>query len=135
MSHTMKVWERIIETRLRDGVEISKQQYGFMPGKGTTDAIFATHFANLSAMILDQIWTNSWSISVKSEIYFIKSRIIFASLNSLKTGEPNLSSCHVTQSEQKKKHGKYFWLNFLKNPLLRHNTQENAEVPLYTAAL
>ena len=41
MSHTMKVCERIIEAGLRDSVEISKQQYGFMPGKGTTDAIFA----------------------------------------------------------------------------------------------
>ena len=41
MSHTMKVWERIIEARLRDRVEISKQQYGFMPVKGTTDAMFA----------------------------------------------------------------------------------------------
>ena len=41
MSHTMKVWERIIEARLRGGVEISKQQYGFIPGKGTTDAMFA----------------------------------------------------------------------------------------------
>ena len=41
MSHTMKVWERIIETSLRDRVEISKQQYGFMPGKKTTDAMFA----------------------------------------------------------------------------------------------
>ena len=41
MSHTMKVWERIIEARLKDRVEISKQQYGFMPGKGTTDAMFA----------------------------------------------------------------------------------------------
>ena len=41
MSHTMKIWERIIETRLRDRVEISKQQYRFMPGKGTTDAMFA----------------------------------------------------------------------------------------------
>ena len=30
MSHTMKVWERIIETRLRDRVEISKEQYGFI---------------------------------------------------------------------------------------------------------
>ena len=40
MSHTMKVWERIIQTRLRDRVEISKQQYGFMPGKETTDAMF-----------------------------------------------------------------------------------------------
>ena len=37
----MKIWEKIIEARLRDSVEISEQQYGFMPGKGTTDAVFA----------------------------------------------------------------------------------------------
>ena len=41
MSHTMKIWERIIEARLTDRVEINKQQYGFMPGKGTADAMFA----------------------------------------------------------------------------------------------
>ena len=41
MSHIIKVWQRIIEARLRDRVEITKQQYGFMPGKGTTDAMFA----------------------------------------------------------------------------------------------
>ena len=41
MSHTMKIWERIIEARLRDRVEISKQQYGFIPEKGTTNAMFA----------------------------------------------------------------------------------------------
>ena len=41
MSHTKKVWERIIEARLNDGVEISKQQNGFMPGKGTTDVTYA----------------------------------------------------------------------------------------------
>ena len=41
MSRTMKVWERIIKARLRDRVDISKQQYRFMPGKGTTDAMFA----------------------------------------------------------------------------------------------
>ena len=40
MNHTIKVWERIIEARLRDGVEINKQQYGFMPGKKITDAMF-----------------------------------------------------------------------------------------------
>ena len=40
-SHTMKIWERIIEARLKDRVEISKQQYGFMPGKGTNDAMFS----------------------------------------------------------------------------------------------
>ena len=41
MSHTMKIWKRIIETRLKDRVEISKQQYGFIPEKEITDAIFA----------------------------------------------------------------------------------------------
>ena len=41
MSHTTKVWEKIIDARLGDRVKISKQQYGFMPGKGTTDAMFA----------------------------------------------------------------------------------------------
>ena len=41
MSHTIKVWKRIIESRLRDSVDISKQQYGFMPEKGTTDAMFS----------------------------------------------------------------------------------------------
>ena len=40
MSHTMKIWEKIIGARLRDRVEISKQQHGFIPGKGTTDAMF-----------------------------------------------------------------------------------------------
>ena len=41
MSHTIKVWERNIEARLRDRVETSKQQYGFMPEKGSTDDMFA----------------------------------------------------------------------------------------------
>ena len=41
ISHAMKIWEKRIEARLRDNVEISEQQYEFMPGKGTTDAMFA----------------------------------------------------------------------------------------------
>ena len=49
MSHTMKVWERIIEARLKDRVEINKQQYGFMPGKGTTDAMFC--FKNVNGKV------------------------------------------------------------------------------------
>ncbi|KAK3569731.1 hypothetical protein QTP86_004055 [Hemibagrus guttatus] len=36
----MKVWERVVEARLRKVVEICEQQYGFMPRKSTTDAIF-----------------------------------------------------------------------------------------------
>ncbi|KAK3562738.1 hypothetical protein QTP86_006514 [Hemibagrus guttatus] len=41
MSHSMKLWERVVEARLRKVVEICEQQYGFMPRKSTTDAIFA----------------------------------------------------------------------------------------------
>ncbi|KAK3540870.1 hypothetical protein QTP86_002452 [Hemibagrus guttatus] len=36
----MKLWERVVEARLRKVVEICEQQYGFMPRKSTTDAIF-----------------------------------------------------------------------------------------------
>lgn len=41
MSHTMKLWERVVEARLRAEVSICEQQYGFMPKKSTTDAVFA----------------------------------------------------------------------------------------------
>ena len=41
MSHSMKLWERVIEKRMREIVEICEQQFGFMPGRSTTDAIFA----------------------------------------------------------------------------------------------
>ncbi|KAK3505891.1 hypothetical protein QTP70_019450 [Hemibagrus guttatus] len=37
----MNLWERVVEARLRKVVEICEQQYGFMPRKSTTDAIFA----------------------------------------------------------------------------------------------
>ena len=32
-------FERVLERRLRDIVEIDAMQFGFMPGKGTTDPI------------------------------------------------------------------------------------------------
>ena len=41
MSHTMKLWERVVEARLRSLVPTSNEQFGFTPGKSTTDAIFA----------------------------------------------------------------------------------------------
>ena len=36
----MKVLERVLEKRIRCQVSIDNMQFGFMPGKGTTDAIF-----------------------------------------------------------------------------------------------
>ena len=41
IGQTMKLWERIIERRLRRDLTFSNQQYRFMPGKSTTDALFA----------------------------------------------------------------------------------------------
>ena len=41
MSHTMKIWERIIDRMRRGDTTIGDEQFGFMPGRGTTDAIFA----------------------------------------------------------------------------------------------
>ena len=41
MSHTMKIWERINDRRLIEETTIGDEQFGFMPGRGTTDAIFA----------------------------------------------------------------------------------------------
>ena len=35
MSHAMKLWERVIEQRLRHETPISKNQFGFMPGRYT----------------------------------------------------------------------------------------------------
>ena len=42
ISHSMKLWERVVERRLRSELTFSEQQYGFMPGKSTTDALFAS---------------------------------------------------------------------------------------------
>ena len=36
----MKVLEKVLEKRIRCQVSIDSMQFGFMPGKGTTDAIF-----------------------------------------------------------------------------------------------
>ncbi|XP_070055686.1 uncharacterized protein [Nicotiana tomentosiformis] len=39
LSHTMKVWERVLDKRARAGVSISENQFGFMPRWSTTEAI------------------------------------------------------------------------------------------------
>ncbi|KAM1225087.1 hypothetical protein ACFX2G_044844 [Malus domestica] len=40
MSHTMKLWERVIEHRLRQETRVSDNQFGFMPGRSTMEAIY-----------------------------------------------------------------------------------------------
>jgi len=40
LDHAMKVFERVIEKRVRRNVNLDEMQFGFRPGRGTTDAIF-----------------------------------------------------------------------------------------------
>ena len=40
LEHAMKVIEHLFERRIREKVKIDAMQFGFMPGKGNTDAIF-----------------------------------------------------------------------------------------------
>ena len=41
MCHSMKLYERVHENRLRNIVSISDEEFVFVKGKSTTDAIFA----------------------------------------------------------------------------------------------
>ena len=41
MRHGMKLYERVVENRLKETVDISSRQYGFQSGKSTVEPIFA----------------------------------------------------------------------------------------------
>ena len=41
LGHTIKNVERVLERRIRESVNIDSMQFGFMPGRGTADALFA----------------------------------------------------------------------------------------------
>ena len=40
MSHTLKLWERVVKRRLRKMVNISERQYGFQLGKSKIQPLF-----------------------------------------------------------------------------------------------
>ena len=40
LEHSMKVWERVLDRRLKEVVSIGSNQFGFAAGKSTTDAIY-----------------------------------------------------------------------------------------------
>ena len=40
LEHAMKIVERVLEKRIQRIVEVDEMQFGFMPGKGTIDAVF-----------------------------------------------------------------------------------------------
>ena len=62
LSHTMKLWERIIEQHLRRIVQVGDIQFGFMPGRSTIEAIhilrrlmekYREHKRNLHMIFID----------------------------------------------------------------------------------
>ena len=62
LCHTFKLWERIVNNWLREIVSPDEMHFGFMPQKGTTDAIFALRQViekqregqgNMSAVFID----------------------------------------------------------------------------------
>ena len=40
LEHAMKIVEKVLEKRMRRMVKVDEMQFGFMPGKGTIDAVF-----------------------------------------------------------------------------------------------
>ena len=40
LEHAMKIVEKVLERRLLHMVKVDEMQFGFMPGKGTIDAVF-----------------------------------------------------------------------------------------------
>ena len=40
LEHGMKIIERVLETRIRALIDFDEAQFGFMPGKGTIEALF-----------------------------------------------------------------------------------------------
>ena len=40
LTHIFKIWERVLDRRVRECTDIHESQFGFMPGRSTTDAIF-----------------------------------------------------------------------------------------------
>ena len=62
LSHTMKLWERVIDQRLRKIVQVRENQFGFMPGRSTMEAIhllrrimekYREHRRNLHMVFID----------------------------------------------------------------------------------
>ena len=40
MEHALKIWEKVLNERLKKIVRIGQHQFGFMAGRSTVDAIF-----------------------------------------------------------------------------------------------
>ena len=62
LSHIIKLWERVIDQRLHKIVQVRENQFGFMPGRSTMEAIhllrrlmdkYRDHRRNLHIIFID----------------------------------------------------------------------------------
>ena len=67
LSHTMKLWERVIARRLRKNISISENQFGFMPARSTIEAIYLLR--RLIGVYRDRKWTFIWCLSTWKKAY------------------------------------------------------------------
>ena len=66
LEHALKVFERVIEAKLREKLDIDDMQFGFSAGKGTTDAIFIVR------QLQEKYWnkTELWMVFIDFEKAF-----------------------------------------------------------------
>lgn len=70
LSHNIKVWERVLGTRMSRGVSIMENKFGFMPGRLTTEVI------HIIWSLMDQyrekdLNESSWN-DVETECWLVK---------------------------------------------------------------
>jgi len=65
LEHAMKVVERIFEHRIRQQIVIDDMQFGFMKGKGTTDADDLAVIAETEEELIKRL--NEWKDNVESK--------------------------------------------------------------------
>ena len=68
LEHAMKVVERIFEHRIRQQIKIDDMQFGFMKGKGTTDAIDRVPREVIS-WAMRKLGVEEWLVSAVMSMY------------------------------------------------------------------
>ena len=66
-SHTLKIWERVLSKRIENLISLTQNQFGFVAGKGTADAIHAIRLVMEKARENKQ---NLWMVFIDLEKAF-----------------------------------------------------------------
>ena len=86
LEHAMKILERVLEVKIRNMVQIDDMQFGFVTGKGTTDAILIVRQLQKKYLANNQ---DLWMAFVDLEKAFdqIKREVVWWALRELGVAE------------------------------------------------